>query len=283
MKSLIHTCFILLLVSAPTVLACSVPPDGIWRPHLQVLKEANYVALVELLSAESADNLISYQFKVLENIKGEPREAYEIVLEGDLPGSTIDMGGHTNFQFWTRSAGGSKYTSFCSVRPSFQILYQYLIVEVDSVSHLSYEMIWDENDRWLNFVRNTASEGHTMVPVLSPSELLTQFSSIHIYDCPGLSRPMKSVPHLTSSIRGSVPENPPFPRKADGFSCSVEKSFAYLGTNIDYERLLIPIRNGQLDFNEIARGLELVPDNVLSIGELAKGQGKERGKERRHP
>jgi len=249
-------------------MACSVLPEEAFRSQVEVVKNATAIRLVVLESAALESEVIRYSFRVLDSIKGSDKERYELKLSGNLPGSTVQLGDHSQYDFWTHSMGGTRLSSYCKIRPSFQIQHQYLVFEVEGQSQIAFEQIVSDSDRWLNFVRQTVDDGQQLGPVLSIRELLDQFSSIHIYDCPTMSPPRESAPRLVSSIRGGSPENSPIPQSVDGFSCLHEEQFAYLGSGTSNKYLLVPIRNEVLELSQLARGLELVPKNRISLKEI---------------
>ena len=250
------------------VFACSVLPTEAFRSPLEVIESATAVRLVILEKAVAQENQILYSFRVLENLKGTKLSKYELLLAGSWPGSTTSIGNHSKYDFWIRSIGGTPLSPSCTIRPSFQLQYKYLIVDVQGLSQIAFEQINTENDHWLIFARNVVKGTTRTSPVLTYSELLEQFSSIHIYNCPSPTPPRELRPRLALSLRGLPPIKPPIPHVADGFSCAREIQFAFLGTDISNDSLLVPVVDGYLDFTQLSRGFELVPENKIALKQI---------------
>lgn len=249
--------------------ACSVLPKEIFRPPLEIVQNADSIMLLELESANSSAKGINYTFRVVENLFGVDRLEYELFISKNLPGYTAVTPSHTNYEFWTHSHGSSSITSYCTVRPSFQIHHQYLVIDIKGASGIAFEKIHGPEDRWLKFVKHQINEYGVKESILTSEELIKQFSSIHIYECLNPSRANEDSPSIIETIRGVPPQHPLNPNSIfNGFSCLQEEKFAYLYSSAERPFLLVPIRSGYMDFSYYARGIELVPGNRISLNEL---------------
>ena len=101
---------------------------------------------------------IKYTFEALEILKGGKHSKFEILGYSGLKGDE-SYESHTNDLFWKKMGGRtSNHFASCVTMPNFDIGYNYLVFVDKPYHRKSFELIVDEEDKWLQYVRDKVKE-----------------------------------------------------------------------------------------------------------------------------
>jgi len=167
--------FVFALVAYGHTQACMVPGRGARVHHDYVIWEAETIVLVRLKSRmqmERRPEATRYVLETVETIKGPGQALYEFVSRGSRY-SGNDFGAHKASEFWAKDQGRSEFPCcICGPDHSFREGEIYLYFPDELGSMKSAELVRDESDRWLTYVRarvksaanpTIARKGHKIV------------------------------------------------------------------------------------------------------------------------
>lgn len=161
-KSTILLLVALSLTSVSPARACITMPSELVREHDELIAEAREIALVEVLGSKPATAVAgakqpaAYIVKVVAILRGQPRETFTIVGEGDLSGIwDTTFSDHSESEFWTGRSGRMGVQGSCElVPPLFVKGKRYLVLLGGQPDTKQYERIDSDQDLWLEYVRS---------------------------------------------------------------------------------------------------------------------------------
>ena len=126
-----------------------------------MVQDATRILLVEATgkkpssNVDGARNPSSYSFTVLEVIKGESAETFELPGDGDLGGIwDTTFSDHSDEGFWNDRSGRMGIQGSCDmVAPAFVLGAHYLIFVGIAPDTKQFERVEASTDRWLIYVK----------------------------------------------------------------------------------------------------------------------------------
>lgn len=171
MKQLARSVLLSLLLAAPTAAqACSAPPPELTKPYRDLVRDSEQIVLARAGLPDYVAGELRPAFDTVDVLKGDVPEHF--VLEsrvgfdpspwGALPlpyaGKDSDFNGHRDIAFWDQGLTRQWNDTDCVMRPQFKLGETYLLF-VDHPHWAAYELIYREDDLWLQAVRNLVTEG----------------------------------------------------------------------------------------------------------------------------
>jgi hypothetical protein len=123
----------------------------------ELISKAATIVLVRVRALKHDKPFTVYTMETLEIIKGSAPSSYQYKTLGwDPPNpSDNDFTGHTTSAFWEKEAGRSKwYVGACGPQHAFRYGQVYLHFPDKPGAWKAAEIIRDERDRWLQYVRS---------------------------------------------------------------------------------------------------------------------------------
>ena len=141
---------LIFIMFSSMALCCFAPKAEQVSTPEKLVKRVNKIYLAEVVENSSK----SFQFKVIETLKGKKKSNFRI--DGVLAesNSETDFDKHSKEDFWGKSGGRMQVEPNCQITPSFSIGKKYLVF-MDKPYHLkSFELITSvDSDEWLKKVK----------------------------------------------------------------------------------------------------------------------------------
>ncbi|BDX05159.1 hypothetical protein [Planctobacterium marinum] len=152
--------FFFLFTFSTAALACSVPKNGYGFALEELIDEAKTVVIVELLT--TTKKRLGYEHTLLsvDTIKGQAQDKY-VFLSRSNDHESSTFSDHNDIRFWAtdREIGRSTWPCcICGPDHTFKKGYKYLYFPDLLGAVKSAEIIRNQNDRWLLFVKARLSK-----------------------------------------------------------------------------------------------------------------------------
>ena len=126
--------------------------------HDELVRAADTIVLVRLGSRSNLpeQRMVRYSLHPVEVIKGRAEPAYEF-LSHDFENSDNDFSGHQAKEFWNENIGRSTlFCCICGPDHGFRAGKLYLYFPDKLGAMKSAELVADQSDEWLRYVRTKA-------------------------------------------------------------------------------------------------------------------------------
>lgn len=143
-----------------TAMPCYAPPPMLFRDHAVLVKEADTILFVEVMSgSDTQENFCD--FRVVSTLKGSEPE--RIPVDCRLPNAgdwMTHFSAHSEAAFWKQRSGRLGIKNDCTlIHPAFEIGRYYLLFLGVTSDTKQFEELADPFDHWLVFVKKQVSRG----------------------------------------------------------------------------------------------------------------------------